>query len=96
MNGRHKFVILLSLLLIVFEPCKAGKYSFSYTPLCHKAYQQYMSMQFAEGNETIMQEMRSNPYNLMAGYIADYADCLLLLFNGNPKDYEQFTCIGHL
>jgi hypothetical protein len=48
-----------------------------------------MNLQFADGNETIRQEMRTNPYNLMATYIADYADCLLLLFNGDKKDYEQ-------
>jgi tetratricopeptide (TPR) repeat protein len=48
-----------------------------------------MSLQFAEGNETIRQEIRTNPYNLMATYIADYSDCLLLLFNGNEADYKQ-------
>lgn len=31
----------------------------------------------------------ADPYNLMATYLSDYDDCLLLLFNGNKIDYEQ-------
>jgi len=89
MSSLLKSFVIVLLLTFLTTPSFAGKYVFNYTPLCHKAYEQYMSLQFAEGNETIRQEMRANPYNLMAIYIADYADCLLLLFNGDKKDYEQ-------
>jgi tetratricopeptide (TPR) repeat protein len=53
-----------------------------------------MSLHLSEGNAIIKQELRANPYNLMATYLADYDDCLLLLFNGDARDYEQRR--GHL
>lgn len=49
-----------------------------------------MALRFSEGNSTILAEMRAHPQNLMAVYIANYADCMLLLFNGDPKDYEKY------
>lgn len=49
-----------------------------------------MALNFREGNAIIAEEMKSNPDNLMAVYIANYADCLLLLFNGDKTDYNKF------
>lgn len=74
--------------------CSANEYTYTYTPGCSKAYQQYMSLQLAEGTATIMQEIRQNPYNLLPTYLADNEDCLLLLFNGDKNDYEQRK--GHM
>jgi len=48
-----------------------------------------MSLQFAEGNAAIKAEMKADPGNLMAVYIANYADCMLLLFNGDKQDYNK-------
>lgn len=48
-----------------------------------------MSLNLKEGNAYIIAEMKDNPYNLMATYIADYEDCLLLLFNGDKNDLTQ-------
>jgi len=48
-----------------------------------------MSLRLAEGNTYVRREIIQHPYNLMATYLADYDDCLLLLFNSDRHDYEQ-------
>lgn len=67
----------------------AGKYHFDYTDNCSKAYIKYLSLQPDAGNQFIKKELISDPYNLMATYVADYDDCLTLLFNGDRVDYAQ-------
>ena len=84
-----KLLALLVMILSYTTSLVAAPYVFDYTPGCQKAYQQYLSLNLPEGNALIRQEMMANPYNLMATYIADYEDCLLLLFNGDRKDYQQ-------
>jgi len=39
-------------------------------------------------------EMRANPYNLMATYISDYEDYVVLILNCDPLDYQQRA--GHM
>lgn len=46
-----------------------------------------MALHLNEGRAEIKEALRINPNNLMATYIADYEDCLLLLLNGNRSDY---------
>lgn len=53
-----------------------------------------MALHLDEGTAELVQEIKENPYNAMATYLADYHDCLLLLFNGNKTDYEQRK--GHM
>lgn len=87
-----KLKFLFSFLLLL--SCRlsfAGNYVFDYNQRCHTAYLDYMSLNFDKGRAIIIQELRSNPYNLMATYLADYEDCLLLLMNGSKKDYEQLN-----
>lgn len=48
-----------------------------------------MAMRLDAGNEAIRKEIIQNPRNLMATYIADYEDCILLLFNGSKQEYAQ-------
>lgn len=48
-----------------------------------------MSLHPEEAKELLREELISDPYNLMATYISDYDDCLLLLYNGDPVDYTQ-------
>lgn len=67
----------------------ANPYTFNYTENCHQAYQEYMSLRLEAGNRIIRKEMMQQPRNLMATYIADYEDCILLLFNGNLQEYAQ-------
>jgi tetratricopeptide (TPR) repeat protein len=53
-----------------------------------------MALHLDEGTVELVQEIKDNPYNLMSTYLADYHDCLLLLFNGDKTDYEQRK--GHM
>lgn len=76
------------LLLVVTTTC-AKTYHYNYTDNCGKAYQYYLSLQPEKGRAYLKKELMADPYNLMATYIADYDDCLLLLFNGNAIDYQQ-------
>ena len=85
---------LLLFLLLTATPGLAATYVFDYNTRCHSAYQQYMSLNLSRGTALIRQELTANPYNLMATYLADYEDCLLLLMNGDPADYQQRQ--GHL
>lgn len=74
-----------------FYCCKsfAADYTFDYDTNCSRAYQAYLSLHLAEGNVFVRREIMQHPYNLMSTYLADYDDCLLLLFNSDRKDYEQ-------
>lgn len=88
------FAAMRLYLLLVILCCNccavmAGQYHYKYTNNCRDAYRHYMALRPEQGREQIKRELIADPYNLMATYIADYEDCLLLLFNGNPLDYEQ-------
>ncbi|OSZ79324.1 hypothetical protein CAP35_14015 [Chitinophagaceae bacterium IBVUCB1] len=81
--------LLIIIYLFMLSPSYAADYHYTYSPLCQKAYNHYMSLQFAEGNSAIKAEMKADPGNLMAVYISNYADCMLLLFNGDEQDYDK-------
>jgi predicted negative regulator of RcsB-dependent stress response len=80
---------IILLLLCCCAGSYAAVYTYDYTPNCAKAYQAYLSLHPDEGRGYIVAEMKANPYNLMATYIADYEDCTLLLINCDPHEYEQ-------
>lgn len=67
---------------------------YSYTVKCSQAYSRFMSLHLSEGNAIIKQAIAEDYTNPMTIYVADYEDCLLLLFNGDKQDYEQRK--GHL
>lgn len=67
----------------------ADSYTFDYNSRCQLAYQHYMALRLPEGDALIRQEFLANPRNLMATYLADYSDLLLLLFNGNREELAQ-------
>ncbi len=84
------------LLCILFACCAhiaAAQYVYDYNENCSKAYKLYMALQQDGANEVLRQEIKENPHNLVATYLADYDDCLLLLFNGDKNDFNQR--IGH-
>jgi hypothetical protein len=85
---RRHFGLLFFICLTAIST-KAQHFTFDYNNNCKKAYGQYLSLQLPEGNATIIQEVRQNPYNLLATYIADYDDFLVLLFNGNNEEWKQ-------
>ena len=81
--------LFTSLLFSFSLSVAASQYSFDYTSLCHNAYLHYLSLDLGEGNNLVRQELTAHPYNLMATFLADYDDCLLLMMNGDPRDYDQ-------
>lgn len=84
-----KIVIILFLFSSFISPCASQTYVFNYTPGCHQAYEHFMALRLDEGRALLRQEIVANPYNLMPTYLADYEDCLLLLFNGSTYDLAQ-------
>ena len=84
------------LLLFFLHPCvtDAADYTYDYNDNCSRAYQAYMSLHLQDGRAMMINEMKANPYNLMATYISDYEDYIVLLLNCDPLDYEQRA--GHM
>ena len=82
--------VLLVLSLFFLPPAVRGAnpYVYSYTDNCAKAYNNFLALHLDEGRRIIAQEQKSNPNNLMAVYLADYEDCILLLVNCNMEDYS--------
>lgn len=76
------------LLLLCCHQLLAGG-TYAYTHHCAQAYNHMMALRLAEGRQALLQEQKSNPDNLMATYIADYEDCLVLLLNTDKKEYER-------
>ncbi len=66
-----------------------SKYVFEFNNRCKQAYQAMVSLRINEANALLKQELKDNPYNLIPVVIANYDDCLTLLFNGDPKEYAQ-------
>ncbi len=66
----------------------AAQGSYTYTENCARAYNYFMSLHMAEGRLAIAQERQANPDNLMAVYLADYEDCILLLINCDATEYK--------
>src|SRR4051812_3509123 len=90
---RYKLLLFFCFCCIITTHIYAA-YVYNYSPRCNRAYQHYMALHLDEGTAELVQEIKDNPYNLMATYLADYHDCLLLLFNGDKTDYEQRR--GHM
>jgi len=63
-------------------------YTYTYTDNCARAYNHFLALRLSEGRQAIALEQKTNPQNLMAVYLADYEDCILLLVNSNIEDYS--------
>lgn len=48
-----------------------------------------MSLQQSAAEATLKEELSANPNNLIPFYLADYGDCLQLLFNGDNADFDR-------
>jgi len=68
----------------------AANYTYDYNSNCSRAYQCYMSLHIQEGDVALYKELKANPYNLMATYLSDYHDCIVLLMNADKGDYDQW------
>lgn len=62
---------------------------YDYNANCREAYGYFLSLQPAQGQALLKKDATAHPENLMGVYLADYDDCLLLLFNGDETDYER-------
>ncbi len=67
----------------------SSKYYFDFNARCKQAYQAMVSLRIAEGNSLLKAELQENPDNLIPVLLANYDDCLTLLFNGDPKEYAR-------
>lgn len=85
----RKLPALFVVFYFLLNYCTAADYVYNYDENCSKAYQAYTSLRLNDGNAAIRQAIKEDPYNLMATFIADYEDCMLLLFNGDAADLEQ-------
>jgi hypothetical protein len=80
-----KHVCCVFIALLYHYLAIAGEYRFDFNANCHKAYGQLMALHHEEAQETLKAELSKNPNNLIPIYLADYADCLALLFNGDES-----------
>lgn len=80
-----KHIFCIFSFLLFQKLAHAAEYVFDFNANCHKAYSQLMALQNEEATETLKVELTKNPNNLIPIYLADYADCLELLFNGDEK-----------
>jgi len=66
-----------------------SKYVYDFNSRCQQAYQSLVSLRIAEGNALLREELKDNPNNLIPVLLANYDDCLTLLFNGDPNEYNR-------
>ncbi len=81
--------ILLSLFVYINAAAVDNTYYYDYSENCSKGYQLLLSLQTEKGLQQLNKELKEHPNNLMPVYIQDYADCLLLLFNGDEAELEK-------
>ncbi len=87
-----RFLFFLLFLLAGTAPLKAtpaDEYFFRYSPDCANAYESYLALKLPEGAAFLRRAVVSEPGNLMPVFLADYEDCLLLMLNGDAREYAQ-------
>lgn len=85
MLQRH-FLVFVCMMLCQVQSFAAA-YVYDFDARCQKAYQYIMALQASEADKILKEEISKNPNNLIPYYLADYNDCLGLLFNGDKADY---------
>ncbi len=81
-----RLIFFLLLFHIPYENRATGYYN--YDENSRLAYINFMSLHFDEGNNYLAAEKKTDPNNLFADYVADYADCLPLLMNCDAAEYK--------
>ena len=84
-------ILVFFAILFTLSPAisKAAQYHYTYNDNCNKAYHQCLAMNFEEGRATLIKELMADPYNLMATYLADYEDFIVLMLNSDAKEYAE-------
>jgi hypothetical protein len=91
---RLKFICLLTFVCCCcckqgFASADAAKYNFEFNSRCKEAYLDFFSLRIHQGNALLQAELKENPDNLIPVFLGNYDDCLTLLFNGDPREYEN-------
>src|SRR5690554_3929854 len=68
----------------------AQQYHFDFNERCKAAYQAFFSLKINEGRRLIAEELAANPHNLIPVFLSNYEDCLVLMLNGSPADYNNY------
>jgi len=85
----RRFLAICILLFSHIQYGQAATYTYDYNDNCSKIYQYYLSLHIPEGHKALLSEISAHPYNLMATYLADYEDCIVLLLNCDKNEYDQ-------
>ncbi len=56
---------------------------------CLHAYQSFMAMKVNQGRNLLLQELKSNPQNVLPLVLINYEDFISLVFNENPEEYKK-------
>jgi predicted negative regulator of RcsB-dependent stress response len=81
--------ILFCLLSTSISWSQNTTYSYDFNNRCKKAYALMMSLRIKEANLLLEAELQEHPQNLIPIFLANYDDCLTLLFNGDPAEYSK-------
>lgn len=76
---------LLGLFLLLQHCARAHNFHFTFNQECTEAYRQILSLHTREGNTQLNAIARKDPKNFIPYLLADYADCIDLLFNGDER-----------
>jgi tetratricopeptide (TPR) repeat protein len=80
-------IILLFITILSLE--KSHAQTFLMTEKCLSAYQSFMSMKVSEGKNLLIQELKTNPKNILPLVLINYEDFISLVFNENPSEYKK-------
>lgn len=83
------FLGLWALLACRTEARANESYDFDFNDRCQQAYQLLLAFRMGEANALIQEELKERPGNLVPVMLANYDDCLRLLFNGDPLEYDR-------
>lgn len=83
-----RYTITILILILLGNTAFASKH-YDFNTQCINAYRAVIAMNFEEGKYWLDKEKQENPDNLIPYFIDSYIDCLPLLFNGNPQDYQS-------
>lgn len=76
---------LLALVLLLQHGANAQSFHFTFDKECAEAYRRILSLQTKEGNTLLNAIARKDPQNFIPYLLADYSDCIELLFNGDER-----------
>lgn len=85
----RRLLAFLLFLLPAASVVAGNKYVYDFNSRCQKAYQALVSLRIEEGNALLKAELNENPDNLIPVLLANYDDCLTLLFNGDAAEYSR-------